>query len=567
MREAHAVDDGPARPSPVDVLAQVAVALHGPSGLDEKLAWAAEAIRRVTAAGIGAYVGAGSDRFRITTAVGVPIYEVDTLARPAVERVRATRGSAILRAGDLRLDRRWRMFLERASLPSSAAALAVEVPAADGPAHGWLIVAHRDSDHFVGADEAAAQALAVHVGVAVDNESLRALLAEEHRVQQDVVHQLQEAVRPPVPTVAAAELGVFYLPADETAPTGGDLHDWLVLPDGDVFLSVVDIMGKGVAATKEAVAVTHALRMLALDGCPMDRIVARADALLTAHNPDLIATVIVARYRPSDGRLWLAGGGQPPALFITARGDVRLVTAPGVALGWPGAGSTEVVEAALDRNDTLVLYTDGLIESTKDVIAGLDNLTKAAAQIAKYPSANVAKALVERSLAGAMRRDDSLALVLRRRTPPPIDAAVPLAPFEYRFSPTPVTIPLGRHLLSDWLEHLSVDESERADLLLVASELCSNAVRHASGAPSSLALRAWTEDDAIIVEAEDDGAGFQLEERYDDEEPDTSLERGRGLYVVQALSDEVSVRRVDDRTVVRAVRRAVLPTGNGARMR
>jgi len=218
-----------------------------------------------------------------------------------------------------------------------------------------------------------------------------------------------------------------------------------------------------------------------------------------------------------------------------------------------------VVEAELGRSDSLVLYTDGLIESTKNVLLGLDNLVRAASQVARYPSAHVARALVERSLAGAMRRDDALALALRRRTPPPPDTAAPLGAFEYRFSPSRATIPLARHLLSDWLDHVSVEEAERGDLLLVASELCANAVRHASGAPSALSLRAWAEGDAVIIEVEDDGDGFELASLYDDEVPDLDAERGRGLYVVEALTDEVSVRREGQRTVVRVVRRAVLP--------
>jgi anti-sigma regulatory factor (Ser/Thr protein kinase) len=62
-----------------------------------------------------------------------------------------------------------------------------------------------------------------------------------------------------------------------------------------------------------------------------------------------------------------------------------------------------------------------------------------------------------------------------------------------------------------------------------------------------------------VVEVEDDGAGFEPNIRYDDEIPDPDLERGRGLYVVEALTDEMSVRREGERTVVRATRRAALP--------
>jgi len=562
MREAQAVYAGPSRPPPIEALADAAAAIHGPSALDDKLAWLVASVRSLTDATVAAYVGTGSARDLTTAVAGATTYDVDTFARPALERLLPlARGAAGLAGPGLSRNRRWQVFLERVGLPPTAGSLAVLVVSEDGSAHGVLVACHPDTGHFTGDDDMAVSALAAHLGVALDNEIRLARLTEQHDARRAIVHQLQEAVRPPMPAVPATELGIHYLPADPSAPTGGDLHDWLLLPDGDVFLSVVDVMGKGVAATKEAVAVTHALRLLVLDGCPIDRLIARADVLLTAHNPDLVATAIVARYRPTDGRLWLAGGGHPPALLVSGAGVVRLISAPGVALGWPGAGSQQVVELQLERNDTLVLYTDGLIESTKDVLVGLDNLTRAAGQIARYPSIHVARALVERSLSGAMRRDDSLALALRRRTPPPKDDQAQLEPFEYHFSPSAATVPLGRHLLSDWLEHLSVDDAERADLLLVASELCSNAVRHASGAPTALSLRAWADGDSVVIEVEDDGAGFELSARYDEEVPDTDLERGRGLYVVEALTDDMTVRREGERTVVRAVRRAALPMG------
>jgi anti-sigma regulatory factor (Ser/Thr protein kinase) len=267
--------------------------------------------------------------------------------------------------------------------------------------------------------------------------------------------------------------------------------------------------------------------------------------------------VMVVRYSPSDGHVRLAGGGHPPALVISGTGEVRQVSAPGIPIGYPGAGTSHVVKLTLDRGETLVLYTDGLIEATKDILGGLERITRAAAETAKYPAPHLARALVERSLSGAMRRDDSLALVLRRRIPPETEPAPPLGPFEYRFSPSMATVPLARHLLDDWLEHLAIDDAERADLLLVASELCSNAVRHASGKPGALAVRAWAEADSVVVEVEDDGAGMELSHRLED--PDLDAEQGRGLYVVRALTDDLTVQRVDERTVVRAIRRALLP--------
>ena len=544
--------------SHVEVLARAARAVHGAGEIADKLEWVTEEARSLSQASFAAFVGLG-DRVDMVAASGVPVGEIDRFARPALARlVRPATGEArVLHSEDLALDRRHRRFLQRLELPTDASCLAVPVLGADGAPHGALLLVHPDPRMFGSGDEEAAAALADHLGVAFDNLETMERLAELQAIQREIVHQLQEAVQPPAVVSEAAELGVHYVSADPSSPTGGDLYDWLVLPDGDLHLAIVDVMGKGVGATKEAVSVCHALRLLTLDGCPMEDLVARADTLTTAQSPDLVATVMVGRYRPSDGSVRLAGGGHPPALVIAGDGSVRLVDAPGIPIGYPGAGTTKVVELTLGRSGTLVFYTDGLIEATKDILLGLERITRAAGETARYPAPHMARALVERSLSGAMRRDDSLAMVLRRRVPPGRDSAPPLGAFEYRFSPSLATVPLARHLLGDWLDHLAIDDSERHDLLLVASELCSNAVRHASGKPGALAMRAWADHDALIVEVEDDGAGMELSHRMED--PDLEAETGRGIYVVRALTDDLTVRRVEERTVVRAVRRAVLP--------
>ena len=544
--------------SHVEVLARAARAVHGTGEIADKLDWVTEEARALTEASFAAFVGLG-EREDMVAASGVPVGEIDRFARPALARlIRPPVGEPqLLRAADLGRDRRHRRFLQRMELPEDASCLAVPVLGADGSPYGALLLVHPQPGMFGPIDEASAAALADHLGVAFDNLGTMERLAELQAVQREIVHQLQEAVQPPAVLAEAAELGVHYVSADPSSPTGGDLYDWLVLPDGDLHLAIVDVMGKGVGATKEAVSVCHALRLLTLDGCPMEDLIARADILTTAQSPDLVATVMVARYRPADGHVRLAGGGHPPALVVTGDGRARQVAAPGIPIGYPGAGTTQVVDLTLGRRDTLILYTDGLIEASKDILLGLERITRAAAETAQYPAPHLARALVERSLAGAMRRDDSLALVLRRRIPPGAESTPPLGAFEYRFSPSLATVPLARHLLSDWLEHLSLDDAERADLLLVASELCSNAVRHASGAPGALVMRAWADGDALVVEVEDDGAGMELSHRLED--PDLDAEQGRGIYVVRALTDDVTVRRLDERTVVRAVRRAVLP--------
>lgn len=363
------------------------------------------------------------------------------------------------------------------------------------------------------------------------------------RTQRHFVNQLQDAVRPERPDVDGVDMAVEYLPSDPSAPSGGDLYDWQVLPDGDLHLAVVDVLGHGVSATKDAVTVTHLLRILSLTGCPLADLMRRAETVLNAQQSGLVATALVARYRPDTGQLQIAGAGHPPALIVRDGGAVEQVSARGIPLGWPGAGSEEVVELTLEPHDMLVLYTDGLIEATRDIIKGLNALEAAAAEMRTLPVTDLVAQLVERSLAGSVRRDDSLALVVRRHGD---------HPFHHELASDPSDIRFLRRALAAWLIKAGRPRDAVEVLVLVASELATNAIR--SGATTTV-VRAWVEDGQEVLEVEDDGPGFVV---LDDPAmpADEFAERGRGLFISRTLVDSFDVARKDAGTVVTARRRA-----------
>jgi PAS domain S-box-containing protein len=371
-------------------------------------------------------------------------------------------------------------------------------------------------------------------------------LAELEAAQREVVSQLQEAVRPPMPIVAGAELGVCYLPSDPIAPTGGDLYDWQVLPDGEVHLAIVDVLGKGVAATKDALTVTHALRLLALEGCPLGDLVRRTDQLLAAQAAELVATVLIVRYSPATGALRLAGAGHPPALAIRGDGSTVELFAEGIPIGWPGAGSLEVVEHVLDVDESLLLYTDGLVEATKDIIAGLAALQRAASECAALPARKLARVLVDRSLAGAVRRDDSVALVMRRRTGTAADRML-----ELRLAPATASAHDARRQVTEWLDDYPAAAADRDDLVLVASELVTNAL---TVAHSEVVIRVIATPGAVTIEVEDDGPGFAFDPAILGTQPSPDAERGRGLFLVGSLVDRLHIDTDHDGSVVQTAR-------------
>ena len=232
-------------------------------------------------------------------------------------------------------------------------------------------------------------------------------------VSRAALIELQEAIQPPLPELLDPEVGVRYVPADR-ASAGGDIYDWQLLSDGSFHLAVVDVVGKGLGAVRDALTVVHALRLLAISGTAVDELIGAADRLLTGTYPDLSATAIVARYDCPTGTLVIANGGHPPPLLIEPNGTTRYLWASGRAIGWPQAGSDEPVTVHLVPGAAVLFYTDGLIETHSNIDDGLRDLQTLASELASEPVEELTRTLVARILADADRYDDTLAVALRR---------------------------------------------------------------------------------------------------------------------------------------------------------
>ncbi|SDO67507.1 PP2C family protein-serine/threonine phosphatase [Lentzea jiangxiensis] len=224
-----------------------------------------------------------------------------------------------------------------------------------------------------------------------------------------IFRELEDALRPPPPTVEGVELGVHYRPADKDAPTGGDLYDWFVLADGTLQITIVDAVGHGVTCTRNALNVTHTIRTLTLDGYPLEDLVRRAAEI----NETLMATVLVARLDPRTGALRLAGGGHPPALLVSSTGESAYLQAKGRGVGFPAPGSHEIHSTTLSPGDLLLLYTDGLVESRGDVDEGEIRLADTAKARSRQPLGPSLSAIVEDMHDTVLYTDDTVLLGVR----------------------------------------------------------------------------------------------------------------------------------------------------------
>ncbi|MFG2862270.1 PP2C family protein-serine/threonine phosphatase [Streptomyces sioyaensis] len=196
-------------------------------------------------------------------------------------------------------------------------------------------------------------------------------------------------------------------------PTGGDLYDWFPLPDGTVHITIVDALGHGVRSTRSALNVTHAVRTLALEGHPLQSIVERTHEILAPFDPELMATVLLARLHPTTGLLQLANGSHPPALILRADGTSTYLEVRGRGIGYPLPGSERILHAQLNAGDLLILYTDGLTESRRDPREGEARLIAAAQRHMKRPIDEIPGAIAQDMHTVILHFDDTLALAVR----------------------------------------------------------------------------------------------------------------------------------------------------------
>jgi len=101
------------------------------------------------------------------------------------------------------------------------------------------------------------------------------------------------------------------------------------------------------------------------------------------------------------------------------------------------------------------------------------------------------------------------------------------------------SVPAVRRLLRCALAILHVDRQSGNDLEIALTEACANVVKHASGA-DKFEVRLNVAADRCAIDVLDNGTGFDAEAVTSS--PDASSERGRGLFLIKALSENVRMQ-------------------------
>ncbi|MDN3293330.1 SpoIIE family protein phosphatase [Streptomyces ficellus] len=190
--------------------------------------------------------------------------------------------------------------------------------------------------------------------------------------------QLQHAIMPPTQAPLDSpglRIAVRYRPAESESMVGGDWYDAVVLPSKQVMLCVGDVAGHGIEAATSMVVLRNAMRGLAVTGAGPAQLLSWLNIVAHYLTEHVTATAVCGLYDPQKRTLRWARAGHLPPVLVRGQKASALRPVGGILLGALSETVYEEEELQMDSGDTLLMYTDGLVErrdeSVQDSLAQL----------------------------------------------------------------------------------------------------------------------------------------------------------------------------------------------------
>ena len=358
-------------------------------------------------------------------------------------------------------------------------------------------------------------------------------------VQGRIAATLQRSLLPQkLPRVPGLRMAARYLPAADESAVGGDWYDVIELNNQSLGFVIGDVAGHGMAAATFMGQLRSAIRAYALDTDGPAEVLTKL-AGFSDHMHARMATVIYATLNLTTWEARIARAGHPYPLLIHSDGSTKFLSdAGGPPIGTVGGQRYDEQALALSPGETLLLYTDGLIERRGEQLSeGETALVEVASSAPDEPELKC-QAITSQLTDGAAIADDIAILAVQTvGLHEVLEVEVPAAPAQ---------LMTARRLIRRWVEANSGTDDDCAAFAIAVSEACANSIEHAYGpGDETIALRASLADGVATVTIRDHG-------RW---RAPRGGNRGRGIPIMREFMDEVSVEPSEQGTTVHLTRR------------
>jgi sigma-B regulation protein RsbU (phosphoserine phosphatase) len=227
------------------------------------------------------------------------------------------------------------------------------------------VINRLDNNSFDADDLELFIALCSLAAIAIDNAKMHKSLMEKQRLVKDMefARTVQESFLPQkAPEVTNYAFSAHYTPAQEV---GGDFYDFFHLDAQRTGIVIGDVSGKGVPAALYMAKLGSDLRTLAFtEKGPAAALDKLNNLLVERSRRGMFATLLYIELDAQGHKLTISNAGHLPPIIKKASGSViKLSTSGGSPLGILADMKFGQEIATLDSGDTVILYTDGIIEA------------------------------------------------------------------------------------------------------------------------------------------------------------------------------------------------------------
>jgi anti-sigma regulatory factor (Ser/Thr protein kinase) len=270
-----------------------------------------------------------------------------------------------------------------------------------------------------------------------------------------------------------------------------------------------------------------------MDGNGPARTLELVDRFARSLDEEAMATAAYAVVDLEEGVIRFASAGHLPPVLIRPGGEARtLDLTPSPPLGAFGYTPCTEHEFTLGSGDTLLLYTDGLIERPRVSLS--ESIAALARAVEGARGAEEACLMAVDRLVPRLGARDDVALIAFQLEPAP-------EVLELELAARPAVLARLRQAVGHWLRAQDLEREVVTQIMIAVSEAGANAIEHAYGpGRGKFRVHAARIGEVIEVRVSDQGRWRLPRGEH----------RGRGLAIMQAAMDQLEVRATDGGTEI-----------------
>ncbi|MGL5051384.1 MAG: PP2C family protein-serine/threonine phosphatase [Fusobacteriaceae bacterium] len=248
-------------------------------------------------------------------------------------------------------------------------------------------------------DQETISALVIQVAIAINNAQIYGDLLIKERISKEleVASKIQKKIIPQdLNFIFGLDIANYFEPAKEI---GGDYYDYYIHENQTLSVTMADVSGKGVPAAFLMALARSILRTLSTRGIQAYRDLRALNKIIFPDiTEDMFITVMHCKYDYKTKIFSYSNAGHNPIIIYRAATDsLELLTVKGVAIGFINGYKYIEKETKLEKDDIVVLYTDGIteMENRNKEFYGMERLKTVIYENKKFPAEKLKNSLLE----------------------------------------------------------------------------------------------------------------------------------------------------------------------------